>query len=166
MRRIIGFIMAVLIFSSCLCSCDKDTRTAQGILERILENEKKLPDGQAYLAGAFSGDKEYFSEEMISSMYGVKAKKEFFSLVEDYAVYISSFANAFEVAVFKCYSKSDVDSICEMCFLRGDTIKSVIGHQKRFENIKVNVIFCNRYVCMYVGEYPDEAEKAFLNAVK
>ena len=166
MRRIIAFFMAALLFSFCLCSCDKETRTASEILGELLENEKKLPDGPIYLTEAVVGEKEYFPNEKKDSMYGAKAREEFFPLIENYAVYISSFANAFEVAVFKCYSKSDVDSICEMCFSRGDTIRTVIGHQKGFENVKVRVIFRGRYVCMYVGEYPDEAEKVFLNAVK
>ena len=166
MRRTIAFFMTVLIFSFCLCSCVKDTLTASEALTRILENEKKLPDGQLYLKGAEAGEREYFSEEMMSSMYGSKANDEFFSLVEDFALYISSFANGFEVAVFKCYSNSDVDSICETFFWRSDIIKSVIGHQKGFENICVKVFFHGRYVCMYVGEYPDEAEKEFLGAVR
>ena len=166
MRKFIAFSMTVALILGCLCSCGKDSRTALQVLEDIFENEKELPSGQLYLTGAEAGASEYFSDRMVSVMYGEKAKDQYFYLIGDGAVFLSSFANAFEIAVFRCYSKSDVDSICEMCFSRCDTVRSVINHQKGFENVKARVFFSGKYVCMYVGEDPDGAERAFVNALK
>ena len=159
--------LLLLFLSLCfvLCSCSRETTEAEDILKNIIENEKVLSVGQIYRKGAEEGKDDYLSGNMIEVLYGARADAEYFSMLEDYAIYLSSFANAFEVAVFKCYSKSDADSISKLCFLRGDTIKSLISHEEGNENITVKVFSKDRYVCMYVGTDPDGAERAFMNKV-
>lgn len=158
-------LLLFLVLCLALCSCDKESVEADNVLNNIIENEKALPVGQIYRKGAEEGKDDYLSGNMIGILYGVKAESEYFSMLEDYAIYLSSFAKPFEVAVFKCYSKSDVDSISKLCFLRGDIIKSLINHEKGNEDISVKVISKGRYVCMYVGTDPEGAERAFMNKV-
>ena len=158
-------LLLFLILCLAFCSCGRESVEADTVLKNIIENEKKLPVGQIYRKGAEEGKNDYLSGDMICILYGAKADISYFPMIEDYTIYISSFAEPFEVAIFKCYSKSDVDSIIKLCFLRGDSIKSLINHVKGCEEVSVKVTSKGRYVCMYVGTDPEGAERAFMNKV-
>ena len=98
-------------------------------------------NGQIFLMDADEGQFEYFSDATKALMYGENSLKNYFPKIEDCAIYVSSHIPE-EVAIFKCYSRSDVDEIVKMCLERADMIKvSLRGSswQEKTEKIRVTV---------------------------
>jgi len=137
---------AILLVSS---SC-RQKKSAYDILMGALEKEKKRPTGEIYLSGADFGGAGYLSSDMISLLYGHNAEEFDFPLIEEYAIYICSFAEPFEAAVFRCYSESDTDSVAKMCFYRADTVSSLVS-LLGYEGIETKVMTDGRNVYMYIG---------------
>ena len=163
MRRIFKFaLLLVLAFGIVLVSlaCGQK-RSAYDILMGALEKEKQRPTGEIYRSGADFGEAGYLSSDMISLLYGHNAEKFDFLLIEEYAIYICSFAEPFEAAVFRCYSESDTDSVAKMCFYRVDTVSSLVS-LLGYEGIETRVMTDGRNVYMYIGTNADGAESAFM----
>ena len=100
-KRVLRTVALILLLCLVLgaCSCGKG-RAASEILSVMCERAEILPAGQVYQKGAEEGQAEYLSPAMCASLYGdgdVPAEME---LMEDYAIYLSSFARPFELAVF------------------------------------------------------------------
>ena len=64
-----------------------------------------LPSGQIYRSDASEGEAAYFS------------------LLEEYAIYLSSRESPYEIAVLRCYARSDTDRIAEMCLVRVEHLR-------------------------------------------
>lgn len=163
-RSISAVILVSLIL---LASCTSSASTAEEIFADVFEkcdSEGDIPDGVLYLSGSSEGKDSYLSESMVGVLYGSSAWEEIFPLAEDYAIYLSSFAVPFELAVFRCYSKSDTDTVGAMCLARGDGIKALINIGEFGESTRVKVMIKGRYVAMYVGTDPDVAERAFMES--
>ncbi len=150
--RIILLLMALVI----LCGCAKEEKRCEDILGRAMEKlEKKesLPQGIVYIPGVPEGSERFLSPFLMESLYGTHAK-EIFPLIEDYAIYLSSFAEPYEIAVFRCYSASDTDVVAGLCMERADLLR-VLLHDTAFYAFSdsVHVRISGRYVIMYmVGE--------------
>ena len=125
-RKFLFFITLLTLVLLILPSC-KDTRSAEDILFGITKDISTLPHGNVYLKSAEEGGAAYLSPAMISALYGEGAALYEFTFVEDFAVYVSSFARPCEVAVYKCYSASDTDLIASMCLSRIDNLKVVLS---------------------------------------
>lgn len=122
-------------FALFLCSTSCVQRdSAADILYRVCA-EYELPSGETYIKSAEEGSAGYLDESMIQTLYG-KDGIDVFPLLEDYAIYISSFAEPYEVAVFICYSASDTDSIAELCLERMEVLKVILRDTEYFEIIE------------------------------
>ena len=120
MKRFFALVGCLLLaFCVAACGCDE---SAEDILYRTCST-LELPSGTTYLSGAPEGSSSYFSTDTIVAMYGEAAPIEVFPLVEEYAIYLSQFAEPYEVAVFKCYSRSDADTVAKMCLERTEMLK-------------------------------------------
>lgn len=119
-------ITSILLLLFLLPSC-KDTRSAEDVLFNITKDFDNLPDGSVYLSSAEEGSKKFLSVAMINSLYHNGAAEYEFSLVEEYAIYISSFAKPCEIAVYKCYSASDTDLIASMCHKRIEKLRVMLA---------------------------------------
>ena len=120
MKRVFILLMCVFLAFS-VSGCGK-TEDARDILYRICA-DSELPSGVTYLSGAPEGSSSYLSHDTAEVMYGESAVDEVFPLVKDYAIYLSSFAEPYEVAVFECYSRSDTDEVARMCLERAEVLK-------------------------------------------
>ena len=91
-------------------------------------------------------------------MYGEDSKERYFSKIEDFAIFTSA-RTAGELAVFKCYSRSDTDCVLEMCLRRADEIKVALRgseYEEKSRTIKVGVY--GDIVAFYFVEQPRKAE--------
>ena len=146
-----AFILLLCVFLAfSAAGCGKN-ESAQDILYRICA-DSELPSGTTYLSGVPEGSSSYLSTDTAEVLYGEEAADEVFPLVKDYAIYLSSFAEPYEVAVFECYSRSDTDEVAKMCLERAETLKvSLRGTQYSSiaENAKVEI--SGKFVIMVVA---------------
>ena len=77
---------------------------------------------------------------MLRSMYGEDAESVFATL-SDYAIYMSSFAEPYEIAVLLCYSNTDAIRAERMCRERADILAVAFRrteYHELYKNIRVN----------------------------
>ena len=110
-------IASIAILLALLTSCT-DRESAQGMLFNITKDFDELPDGSVYLSSAEEESENFLSATMINTLYHEGAAEYEFSMIEEYAVYISEFAKPCEIAIYKCYSRSDTNLIASMCLKR------------------------------------------------
>lgn len=124
MKRIIAFVLC-MIFAFLCCSCSRQSDEACfDILCELLQavNGEIGGDETLYSSSAEEGELGYFSDELSCTLFGEKWVTECFPKIEDCALYISV-REIEEVAVFRCYSRSDTDIIAAMCLERADKLK-------------------------------------------
>ena len=111
----------ILIFVLCfgLCAC---SGRAFEIFDRLIEECEDLPSGVIYRSDAEEGNESFFSPSVRNSMYGEDSEKKF-ALIEEYSIYLSSFASPYEIGVFKCYTTSGAESVEFMCRGRADILR-------------------------------------------
>ena len=112
----IKFVILVVLLSL-LTSCT-DRGSAQDMLFNITKEFDDLPDGSVYLSKNGGDSENFLSATMINTLYHDGAAEYEFSMIEEYAIYISEFAKPCEVAIYKCYSRSDTNLIASMCLGR------------------------------------------------
>ena len=163
MKRLVALILAVLLAMPFLSGCRGSGKTdGKLMLEKIREAHGELPAGRVYHSEAEEGDPEFLSLHKLEGLYGKKHISVCLPLVSHWAIYLSSFALPWEMAVFVCHSKSDTDTVAKMCFARGDIIKAYILHREEYSHISAEVWVKDNIVAMYVGGSPMEAERAFM----
>ena len=144
------FILFTVIFTIILvgCSSCQENQNAESILLDITNEIDDLALGSLYLKSANEGNAAYPSPKLLSSLYHEKALEYEFTLIEDFAIYLS-LQKPCEIAVFKCYSASDTDIIAAMCIKRINTL-SVLLEGTPYENIpkKAKVEINGRTVCV------------------
>ncbi len=126
MKKIVllTFILALILalFSSC---GESNKKSAEDILLSITKDLDALPYGNLYLKSAEEGEQEHLNTDAIASLYHEGANEYEFTLIEDFALYLCP-KEPCEVAVFKCYSKSDTDLIAAMCLSRIDMLSTAL----------------------------------------
>lgn len=126
-NSILIFLCIALVF--CFASC-KERMSAEDTLYRICA-DSELPSGETYLKSSEEGSIGYLDGNMITSLYG-KEGRTAFALLEDYAIYLSSFAEPYEIAVFRCYSRSDTDTIAKLCLSRIEELRVILRDTEYF----------------------------------
>ena len=145
------------------CSSRGDMDCSTVISSLLGDNPEK--NGSVFLLGADEGSLEYFSDETKRSMYGESSIERYFPKIEDCAVYASSHIPE-EIAVFKCYSRSDTDEVAKMCLERADMIKvSLRGGAWKSKTEKIRVTIHRRYVVFSFTDDPQEIESRIKNMV-
>ena len=114
---------AVIILTSSLCSCQKESRSCEELLLSALEYgiDGYRNSGVVFLADAEENSAFYMSELQKNNAYGEKFKPAI-DACEDFAIYFSA-SSPYEIAIFKCYSKNDAEDILRMCYERSDDKK-------------------------------------------
>ena len=141
---LISILIVILI--PLLSSCG-DGRHAEDILFNITKNFPELPDGTVYISSFEEENKNSLIPDMINSLYHEGTAEYEFSLIEEYAVYISDFAKPCEIAVYKCFSCSDTNLIASMCLNRIEKL-SVLLKGASFSEIpfRANVDISGHFV--------------------
>ena len=162
-RRSLSVFLLVLcmLLVSCSARGDIDCST---VMSKLL-GESLEKNGSVFLLGADEGSLEYFSDEIKLLMYGENSLDRYFPKIEDCAVYVSSHIPE-EIAVFKCYSRSDTDEIAKMCLERADMIKvSLRGGAWKSKTEKIRVTIHRQYVVFSFTDDPQEIERKIKNMV-
>ncbi len=145
-NAVLIFICLALIL--CVSSCG-ERESAEDILYRICA-DSELPSGETYLRGAEEGSAGYLDASVIKSLYGEDGEAAFL-LLEDYAIYLSSFAAPCEVAVLVCYSASDTECVAELCLERIETLKVILRDTEFFDVMqRASVTIKGRTVVMKI----------------
>ncbi len=148
----------LLILAVCLYGCVRSDIRAEDLLYSICA-ELELPSGETYLSFAEEGSKGYFSTDMMKNTYGKEAEK-IFSLLSDYAVYFSSFAYPYEVAVLKCRSRSDVNKVAALLQKRADEVSIALRDTELSSFADNNLVLIKgRLVISVRSEDPDKTRK-------
>ena len=149
-------ILLLCLVTALLVSCGGREAEALPLLEALMESCGELPAGQIYCQAAEEGMSSYLSDSRKLTLYGEKAE-EVFPLVSDFAIYLSSLALPFEIAVFQCYSRTDAHLVAAMCMERGELLRVAL-RGTAFENREdwVCVTVKNRTVVMTA--IPDSEE--------
>ncbi len=165
MRLLRIFFAIVLSAGLFLCGgCARSDNSAENLLCEICAS-LSLPAGRLYLRGADEGSENFLSLDTMSVMYGNEAENDF-AVIEDFAIYVSEVALPCEVAVFRCYSSSDTDTVAAMCLERADMIKVLLKDTGLAELCEgTEVVVRGHYVVMLVTDAPAEARSAARKAL-
>ena len=158
-------LFCIVLICACLFSgcARRDKRTDNSLYEICAS--LSLPAGETFLSDAKEGEANFLSRDTADSLYGKGCVERTFPLIAEYAVYISSFAEPCEVAVFKCYSRTDTDTVSEMCLERADEI-SVLLKNTEYASVDARIITRQKYVVMLLCEDTDKAAEAARKALK
>ena len=121
------FFCVVLILAFCLniSSCQRVNKPCARMLEEIMSDTEMLPAGNVYRSQCEMGRDGYFPDSMRKTMYGDDCDR-WFSLMEEYALFVSSTGIPCEFAVFKCYSATDARSVEFMCLNRAELLRTAL----------------------------------------
>ena len=165
------FRLACLFLSIlCLiCGCGREaSREAAETVEAILTLCGDYPAGTLYQRSAEEGEVGYLSDSDFDLLYGENSAAYYLPLVEDYALYASSFATPFEVAVFRCYSSSDATRLGELLLQRADTLSVLLRELGLYEvygnGILVTVVRRSAALVMAKEPPPKGKTEALLRA--
>lgn len=152
-------VLVVVFICLCLVSCSEGETAAVDILGDMTRELSGLPQGVVYTPDAEEGEEGYLSGALAEALYG-EGTAECFALVEDYAIYLSSFASPYEIAVFKCYSRSDALRIEQMCRARADIV-SVALRETEFYSLSGNIRIVRKgdTVVFCMTDEPDRSER-------
>ena len=118
----IAILFSVLLFSSCAYR-----QSCMDILLEFTQKNDGLPYGGIYLSGADEGSENFLSPSLIKVLYYDGAAEYEFSMIEEYAIYLSDQPKPCEVAVYKCYSRSDTLTVAAMCLERIEKLKILLA---------------------------------------
>ena len=165
--KFIRIISVALAFSFVivLVGCAKEKTDTYSLLCDLLLYSGEDTDGSGYIYSS-SADEEsigYLSDGMLRRLYGEKYEKSAAPLVEDAALFISA-RGAGELALFRCYSSSDTDTLLKLLLERADTLKVGLrgsAYEQKSEGIVVEirgkyVLFCFVEEPMSVSDRFDE----------
>ena len=156
MKNFVWFLLAIFFVLS-LVACSKDDVTAEEVLERICDELSPTPAGELYLSTSIEGEKHFMSSTLFSTVYGDGKSAPDTKIIEEYAIYLSSFSYPFEIAVFKCFSPSDTDKIERLCISRLGVLQrhfSTTEHGTIIDNALV--IKDGRFVVMVICDTADD----------
>lgn len=128
MKRYVAFIICVIsTFTCCSCSGSSEVRCFDILCELLVFSKGEVGSDEClYSSTAEEGEIGYFPEELKNTFFGEKRAEECFSVIEECAVFASA-REIEELAVFRCYSRSDTDSVAAMCLERADRLKVALN---------------------------------------
>lgn len=159
MKRLKVFFLVILSATLFLGGCERETLSAEEMLCDICIS-LSMPVGQIYLSGSEEGSENFLTLDMADAMYGAEAEKVL-SLVEDFAIYVSGVGAPREAAVFRCYSRSDTDTVAALCLERIDAINVLLKDSGAAELVSgAQVTLRGHYVVMLVTDDAEAAKDA------
>ena len=150
-----------------MCSCAAETeKSSFDILCELLSYAgEKEENAILYSSLADLGELGYMDDSVRNTLYGEKYTEEYFSLLEEYAIYLSG-RQAGEVAIFKCNSRSDTDVIARMCLERADTLKVALrGTALEEKTRSIRTEIHGRFVLFSFSDRSEEIAEYFFKLV-
>ena len=157
--RIFCIIISLLLCLS-LFSCSRTEKDTGEILASLMEDCGPFPAGVIYTPSAEEGEEGYLSPALMEALWGEDAE-EGFSMLQDYSIYLSSFAAPYEISVFSCFSATDAMRIEELCRARADIVSVALRHTEYY-GLCQSIRICRkgRNVIFLMTDHPDKAEKS------
>lgn len=153
------YISLLLLFSLLfLSSCSKKDRSAEELFFSLSEKLPPLSAGALYLSGRSAGDDHYMPPSLFAAVFD----KDALSYIEEFAIYLSSFALPCEIAIFKCYSPSDCKKAERMCMRRLDSLKRYFAqteHERIFDRPFLKS--SGKTVIFVISPYTEELSDVF-----
>lgn len=164
MKKYIAF---VLVFLLALCSCSQNVEedTFDILCELLAYSGENREEAALYSSSADIGEFGYIDDGIKTTLYGERCDKDYFPLVEEYSICLFE-RQAGEVALFKCYSRSDTDTIAQMCLERADLIKVMLNgteHEEKSRAIRIEIH--GRYVLFSFSDHSDKIAEYFVELV-
>lgn len=162
-KKFISFFLIISLLS--LSSCAKESLSAEELLSALKKELPSLSYGTLYLSDADEGTEHYMSSALFSVIYGDGSEPPL-HLIEEYAIYLSSFLVPCELAVFKCYSSSDAPKIEKMCLLRISFLKKHFkGSEYEAALDAAAIVRSGRFVIFAISPSSTDLHPIILNAL-
>lgn len=153
--KLFSIILSALLCLS-LSSCSVKNKHSGEILAELWERCEKLPRGVIYESGTPEGEENYMSPTLAEALYGERSS-EYFPLIEEFSIYLSSFASPYEIAVFICYSSTDARKIERMCRERADIVSVALRHTEFYELCdNIRIVRKGNTVVFLMTDRPDD----------
>ncbi|MBQ9086810.1 MAG: hypothetical protein IJY47_06450 [Clostridia bacterium] len=163
MKRVLVFLCLLPVL---LTGCTSGGESAAVRLDCLIKVCPELPTGQIYDSQAEEGMVSYLNASLKKSLYGERAE-EILALTESYAIYLSSQPLPCEIAVFRCYSRTDAHRVTAMCLERAEAIRVAIRETPYVERMDwIRVLTKDRTVIMTVTPDPERMEEEALRQMK
>lgn len=162
------FRVTCLICGLCFCcsSCARTERTCEVLLGELMGMARELPAGQLYYARAEEGSAEYPSAALLEALYGEESIA-LFDALEDYALYLSSFAVPCEIAVIRAYSSDDANSIAAMGLQRIESLRLALRGTDFCESEDSAFVICHgKYVVIMIAEHAEALRDEALSLLR
>lgn len=129
MKSIRLIALALVFCTVMLCGCSKREADAYSVLAELIlaSGEDFEQSGYVYSSRASEGETEYLPRDTISTLYGEKYLEDWDETVEECALFLCT-RGVGEIAVFKCYSRSDTEAVSTMLLERADELKVALRH--------------------------------------
>lgn len=114
--------LCLLLCVVLLLSCGGRSDPTAEILLELEQVAGALPVGERYYSGEEDGGEGAMPSDLRDALYGAESE-EIFATVEEYAIYLSSAAKPYEIAVLRCYSATDAHRVTQACMERRETLR-------------------------------------------
>lgn len=154
---------ALALCALAFCGCSDSTPDAYSLLCGVLLCSGEDIDGSGYIysSTAEEGNLGYLSQEMMATLYGDNYSEHIAPLVEECSVFLSS-RGVGELAVFKCYSRSDTDLVLKALLKRADTLKVGLRNTAWEEKSRgIEIKIKGKYLLFCFVENTDRAAEKF-----
>ena len=116
-------LLIATLFAS-LVSCSEAERQIVPLAEKFSDLYGSLPAGSLYASKAAEWEEGYFSPELASVLFGDDPNEAVDGSL-DFCVYLGSSRDAVaEFGIFICESRSDAETVSELCLYRLMTLRS------------------------------------------
>ena len=164
MKYLRFFFPFALMLSVLLCGCTSSASTAE-ILTAMCSSQTVLPAGQVYSMEALSG--EDVNTELLAVLYGGGELPAEFAVMNGFDIRLSSFAEPYELAVFRCVSAQDAYDVAQMCLRRIERLR-VSCRETEYASLvdSARVGICGKFVLMAICDDPISAIDAGKRVVR
>lgn len=149
---------AVLAFLLCGCTAAAST---EDILTAMCDSQAFLPAGQICRMEALSKEAQQDEAELLAVLYGGGELPAEFAVINSFGIRLSSFAEPYEIAVFRCVSARDAYDVAQMCLRRIERLR-VSCRETEYAPLadSARVSLCGKYVLMAICDDPLSAIEA------
>lgn len=150
MRCVVSFLILILCVGL-FFGCGNAEASPTELLEVRMARVSPLPDGEVYHFAVGKNGGAPLSSAQIASLYGEDAEATCFSKIEAYAVYLSSGLPC-EIAVLRCCTVGDTETVAQMCLRRSELLRRILGHSALHERVSdIRITVEGRTVIMTVA---------------
>lgn len=159
-----GFCLLFCLLLLALSSCSFHKKSSDRIRSELMEEMEDLPAGVCYRSAEEEGEEGYLPSAALRAMYGEEAEALLRST--DFSIYLSSFAEPYELAVFCAETRADARAVYALLLSRADDVRVAL-RRTEFEPLgeEITVLLSGRYAVMGVTKDGEALRRAIKRAV-